>query len=231
MIDLGEVYNGYKNRVQKNKQPVSGRIGASAIGKCQKQAFFKLHGIPISEMIGRTKAVFSEGNMHEDEIVTTLRLAGIDLEDVGKMGWFDAEFEGITIKGQVDGRIKDFEDGKDAILEIKSTGPDVRVRRLQKPYPDHRRQIELYMRHFELEYGVVLYKARESGYANSFVVTPSTRIWNGMLAWLKELAEAKEVEELPVDLGACPWCAWHTECWGHAYKPIAEQIDRGSFAR
>ena len=99
------------------------RITGSALGKCDRQLAYKYHGFKGEPGNWKNWLVFNDGDLAHDQ------LRAIMVKAVPHTGWelIDVEREvqletpqGYTIKGHIDGVLRNLDDDRRMLLEIKS---------------------------------------------------------------------------------------------------------------
>ncbi len=176
-------------------------LGMSGIGQCPRKLYF--------DMIEGRRAPSDQqhwycwtGYLHEGGVIGLLGLDAVELRQMEIVAAFDARF-----RGHVDCPMKD------QVVEIKSVNWDKfnRVRETGQAEPNHRDQVQMYLRHGGWESGLVVYVARDVPYREFdgpplwvVEIEPDPVLADRLDEKAQRILAAVDARESPVC--ECGWC-------------------------
>jgi len=211
----------------------NGRLGMSQLGKCERNLWAGLQGIPEDhEMDPRILVLFEHGNAVEDHVIRLLKRAGFLVQetdpDTGQQ-WRLSAFNDRLV-GHMDGKIRTNPVSTEwALLEIKSANEKNFDELITVGYeawnPQYAAQLQIYMGYSHLSDSLVVVYAK----ATSRIYAEKIRFDPAKFGALVEKAERilKHSAVKPIDrpaegksqyCGYCKWCDRNQWCW----SPLAE---------
>lgn len=195
----------YLNR-QRGKE--SNNLYVSDAGKCPRAIYFRIKGYAKKEMDARVLRLLDHGDH------THLRIMGV-LFSLGIVRASEVEIPSKeTIGGRADAIVS--LNNHLYVLEIKSVNKAA-FNKLEKPNPDHAKQLQLYLHYFKLGDGVIIYECKDTQDIKEFVVSYDKEEVDAILKDFEEIKKrinANVVPEIPdnMEKWRCDYCPYGEEC-------------------
>jgi CRISPR/Cas system-associated exonuclease Cas4 (RecB family) len=193
-----------------------GSLRNSEVLDCPRKLRYHYEGIQPSDDEEPSLALrlaWSDGNLHEDAIVQTLRRGGIIVAN--QQDWVRETIAGVRIYGRIDGKLD-----KHTLLEIKTIESHEDLAAMTEPKPRHRVQVQLYMRNHNLKTCVFFYKARDTGAFKIFREHINSDLLNEIGENVRTVGEGT-LETIPRRrVPECSWCRYRTLCWEGDVPPL-----------
>lgn len=212
---LSEIINQYyldREREKKEKERIQFYI--SEVGKCPRAIFFKFKKAPASELEPERLRIFDHGDfIHQ---VTLRPLISLGLIRATEVPIPPHEI----ISGRADAILSI--NGEPYVLDIKSISGRINFNKLEKPYPEHLWQVQLYLHFFRIQKGILLYVNKDTQELKDFVFEYDPQIAQRLIEWFMKLRDKIEKNILPPRLVDFPknW-----QCDGCQYRSICEIIN------
>lgn len=216
----------------------------SATGHCLRQQYYEITGASENAIDASNPWELSDGNLHEGDIKTYLRLSGFRVRDEQDEVALFLE-DGSAVKGHPDGIVETDIFGYDKmVLECKSAGflgyRDICLKGIRAAQPGYYQQIQSYMAALRVLRGIFVVKAKDSGavrrslsgtshHAKLYIeiVDADQDVVDGVRARHLKLRGALDTltppdpEYKPADW-QCRWCRYREVC-----RPVLPKTDFG----
>lgn len=195
----------YLNRQGENR---SNNFYVSDAGKCSRAVYFRIKGYAKKEMEARVLRLLDHGDYTHMRIMSVLFSLGIV-----RASEVETPSQEI-IHGRADAIVS--LDNQLYILEIKSINKAA-FSNLEKPNPDHVKQLQFYMHYFKLKDGILIYECKDTQDIKEFAVSYNKEEVDAMLKDLEELKKNIDLSimpEIPKDIEKwrCDYCPYAEEC-------------------
>lgn len=232
---VGKTASWIENRIHKMLQERSEKksihrskaLGLSQIGKCERDLWAGLNGVPSErDMPGRMLVLFGLGDAVETQIIGLLADSGFELQENDPETDEQFEVEGFErrVLGHFDGKIKLKPEADWALLEIKSA-KDTKFDELIEAgsyeawNPVYGAQVHVYMGRAELSRCLVAVQCKNTSRLYFELIDFDPDKYREL--WLKagRIVTATEVPERPSEAKSqycahCKWCERNQWCWG-----------------
>jgi len=177
-------------------------------GKCPRAIYFKFKKYPKKQPEPRILRIFDSGDYTHMRIMSVLFGLGIVRSVEVKIPPQE------IISGRADAIIDI--DGKPYVVEIKSSS-QYKFANLDKPEPDHMKQIQLYLHFFKIPQGILLYEDKNTQDLKEFPVEYDPFLVQNVLRdfkTLKEQIDKNIIPPIPKDIEPwrCEYCEYREEC-------------------
>lgn len=209
---LSEIINQYYlDREKEKKEKDRIQFYISEIGKCPRAIFFKFKKAPASDIEPERLRIFDHGDfIHQ---VTLRPLISLGLIRATEVPIPPHEI----ISGRADAILSI--NGEPYVLDIKSISGRINFNKLDKPYPEHFWQVQLYLHFFRIQKGILLYVNKDTQELKDFVFEYDSDLAQRLIEWFLKLKSKIEKDILPPRLIDFPdnW-----QCDGCQYRSICE---------
>lgn len=202
------------------------RIGASALGgPCDRQIWYKWRWVQQNFITPRIKRLFNRGSQEEPIVYEELEEVGVVIHSTQDFKHFCHGYGGLMH----DGIISNVPDAPKAmhILEIKTGNQKnfdkVKRNGVQKAKPEHYLQIQMYMRHWEIDRGLYIFSNKQDDQRHYERV----RLDKEISIKAEKRCEKIVLSETPpqragetMDKWPCMWCDYKLVCFKG--KPVAK---------
>lgn len=183
-----------KEREKKDKDRIQFFI--SEVGKCPRAIFFKFKKAPSIEIEPERLRIFDHGDfIHQ-----------IILRPLFSLGLIRATEVSIPpqeiIAGRADAILSI--DGIPYVLDVKSISGRTNFSKMDKPYPEHFWQVQLYLHFFKIQKGILLYVNKDTQELKDFVFDYEPETVQNLLHWFKKLKSRIEKNLVPNRLADYP---------------------------
>ena len=177
-------------------------------GKCPRAIYFKFKKYPKKQPEPRILRIFDSGDYTHMRIMSVLFGLGIVRSVEVKIPAQE------IISGRADAIIDI--NGKPYVVEIKSSS-QYKFANLDKPEPDHMKQIQLYLHFFKIPQGILLYEDKNTQDLKEFLVEYDPFLVQNVLRdfkTLKEQIDKNIIPPIPKDIEPwrCEYCEYREEC-------------------
>ena len=215
MIDFNRMIENYIKREQRQK--AMGRYYPSEIGLCLRKLWYS-YRFP-SEIQPDLLKIFEVGNILHDFVVAVLRSDKNPDVDLLKSEFplrFDGD--GFAVSGRVDNLILVKAEGKEVLVEVKSTGD---VSFVNEASEHNKMQLQLYMHITGIHNGILLYLDKRNLQSKIFVVgydeEEAKRILGRFSLLHSHLKDGKlpspEARGSPKNTWQCKLCEFRDRCY------------------
>jgi len=215
MIDFNKMTDDFLKEDRKPKE--IGRYYPSEIGMCIRKVWYS-YKFP-TEVAPKLKRIFHMGNMVHDFVVDVLQSEKAPDASLKESELpFKEMIDDFVISGRIDNLIVVKSSGKDVLVEVKSTGNIDFVREAK---PENIAQLQLYMHHFKIHDGILLYVNKNDLTSKVFTVNYDEKEALGVIDRFKALnnmlkndivpkAEARESKKT---IWMCRFCEYRDKCY------------------
>lgn len=201
------VYPQHKNRASSIGHPCERKLVYSRLNWKEQET----HDLGL-------EFIFREGRRHEDDVVSLLREAGIQVQESQR----SFEYEGAQLTGKIDGKIA--LDGKIYPLEIKSMhqhawddiNSEQDIRESDSYYiRGYYDQMQVYLLMNENEEGIILLKNKQTGRIKQINITLNYEYAEGIIKKCERInlfVAQKEYPERINDKSVCSRCPFKNIC-------------------
>jgi len=207
IIDKQALALNEKNRA--GRSPTRNYFYASEAGKCHRAIFFSMTGVKGKPKDARTIRIFQNGDSVHERLCKYLKEAGVLVCEEKEMNNQSPE-----IHGRVDAIVE--LNGEQIPLEFKSAN----IRTLAQPYPEHVKQIMLYMHVGNYKKGMLVYESKQTQEIFEFEIVYDEEHAKKILESFKEVEECYKKNETPKRADVmvrakypCTYCDYADECW------------------
>lgn len=214
MIDFDRLIEQHLKRESYPK--TTGRYYPSEIGGCMRKIWFS-YKQPVAPQAD-TVRIFHLGNMIHSFIAEVLMSDKTpEVELVQSEVPVKMTFGDITVSGRIDDLMRVKADGKEYLLEVKSTKW---LGRQNEPSPIHMMQLQLYMHAQDVPRGILLYMEKNTLKSKSFEVAYEPDMAHAAIERFKKLhAHVKDNSMPPAEAMAgdgtrwmCDYCDYRGVC-------------------
>ncbi|MBC7074153.1 PD-(D/E)XK nuclease family protein [Candidatus Parcubacteria bacterium] len=211
---LSEIINQYyrdKEKEKKEKERVQFYI--SEVGKCPRAIFFKFKKAPAQELEPEKLRIFDHGDfVHQ---VTLRPLVSLGLIKAIEIPIPPHEI----ISGRADAILSI--NGEPYVLDVKSISGRLNFKKLEKPYPEHFWQVQLYLHFFRIKKGILLYVNKDTQELKDFLFPYDPEVAQQLIEWFLKLKSKIEKNVTPPRLVDYPknW-----QCESCQYRHICDLI-------
>jgi CRISPR/Cas system-associated exonuclease Cas4 (RecB family) len=164
MIDFDAMIDNYLKREERPKDV--GRYYPSEVGLCMRKTWYS-YKYPVSVRPELMK-IFEVGNLMHDFVVKVLSSEkNPEIMLVSAEAPFRKEIDDFVVSGRIDDIILIKANGKNVIVEVKSTG---NVDMIEEPISSNRMQLQFYMYVLGIHNGVLLYLDKRNLRSKVFIV-------------------------------------------------------------
>lgn len=186
-------------------------------GKCPRQIFFKFKKAPRAEMEPRIMRIFDVGDYTHMRLMSVLFSLGIVRAAEVKIPPQE------IISGRADAIIG-LEGGKPYVVDFKSIS-SYGFKSLEKPKPEHVKQIQLYLHYFKVPQGILLYENKNSQELKEFQITYDPALVEKLLEDFKTLKEQIGKDTIPlIPPELKDWPKW--PCQYCEYKELCQRVEK-----
>ena len=214
MINFDEMIDNYLARDSKPKQ--EGRYYPSEIGSCLRKVWYSYkHPIEVKPDLIK---IFEVGNIMHDFVTKVLQSEkNPHVELLKSEVPFRLEIDDFTISGRIDDLLLVKEDGKNVLIEVKSSK---NIFYQNEPSHSHVMQLQLYMYATGEHTGVVLYVDKSNLQTKAFEVEYNEATALQIIERFKRLHAALQNNTLPADEAKlarelnwlCRFCEYKDKC-------------------
>lgn len=186
----------------------SSNLYVSDAGKCPRAIYFRAKGYAKKAMDARVLRLLDHGGY------THLRIMGV----LFSQGIVRASEVEVPPQEMIGGRADAIVslNNRLYVLEIKSVNKAA-FNKLEKPNPDHVKQLQLYLHYFKLKDGIIIYECKDTQNIKEFAVSYDQE---GVSLILKDFEGLKRninegiVPEIPgeIEKWRCDYCPYAEEC-------------------
>lgn len=182
----------------------------SEAGKCPRNIFFRFKQAPSREIEAEKLRLFEYGNYIHQLILRplfSLRLIRATEVDISPQE---------IITGRADAIISI--DGEPYILDIKSISGRMNLEKMEEPKLEDRYQIQLYLHHFGIKKGILLYLNKDTHQLKEFSVDYNQELVKKLLGEFEKLKSKIESNIIPQRLSdfpenwQCQYCEFKEIC-------------------
>ena len=181
----------------------------SDAGKCPRAIFFKFKQAPAEKMDARILRIFEHGEQLHRHIFNILyRLK------IGTTTEIPIPSQEI-ISGRADAIL--CLNGENYVLDIKSMNSMI-FKNMTCPKPENVYQLQLYMRFFEIQKGILLYIDKDRQDIKEFVIDYDEKMADNLIAGFEKLKKQIQTNEAPQALAdwprnwQCSYCQYKEIC-------------------
>lgn len=228
----------------------------SSAGRCVREQVYSALGFEQGPIPDAVLMNFADGEMHEAAILEALRdvsaseewdLWAPDAQDWDSLMLIFPDIYGKKTRGRVDAELRT-PGKKTIVVEIKSASPDS-FKYVERTGPDfkHKLQLNLYLYHKKLPYGLIIYKNKGNGelaiFGHDYSPNLTAYVFDQFVIAGKYASVAKDFVEngqwkngerrddlLPnrpfhrlSPMSPCKFCSFHDECWA-SYADIENKV-------
>ncbi len=215
MIDFNKMIDNFIKR--EARQKVAGRYYPSEIGLCLRKTWYS-YRFP-SELKPELLKIFEVGNILHEFVVDVLKSDKNPEVDLLKSE-FPLRFDGngYIVSGRVDDLILIKEEGKEVLVEVKSTGD---ISFVDSASPHNKMQLQLYMHITGIKNGILLYIDKRNLQSKVFIIEydeeEAKKImqrFDSLHAHLKdEKLPAPEARSSAKSVWQCKMCEFRDRCY------------------
>ena len=209
-----------------------GRLGMSQLGKCERNLWASLNGIPEDAPIEpRILLLFAHGNAIETHVIDHLRKAGFFVRDRNEAGHqFRYEDFGGKLVGHIDGMIELGSKPSDrawCLLEIKSANTTKFDELVAVGYeswnPEYAAQLQVYMGYARIADSLVVVYQKDTSRLHCEKVRFDPVKFKRLVGKAERIIASPKVLDRPTEAKSqycnyCKWCPRNQWCWG----PLAD---------
>ncbi len=223
MIDFNKMIDKFVKREQRAK--TIGRYYPSEIGLCMRKLYYSYRF--TSETDPELMKIFEVGNIMHDFVVKVMKSDKNPEVELVKSEFplrFDAD--DFVVSGRVDNLILIKADGRQVLVEVKSTGE---VDFVKEAPPHNKMQLQLYMHITGIHNGILLYVDKKNLQSKVFTVEydeeESKRIIERFGTLHRSLQEGKmpeaEARKAKETTWMCKFCEFRERCY--AATPMSRE--------
>jgi CRISPR/Cas system-associated exonuclease Cas4 (RecB family) len=215
MIDFDKMIENYVKREHRPKG--AGRYFPSEIGTCMRKVWYS-YKYP-QEIKPELQKIFELGNMLHDYVVKVLRSEkNPDVELLKSEFPFHADIEDFTVAGRIDNLILLKVQGKEVLVEVKSTG---NVDFVEEAMRHNIMQLQLYMHFIGVHDGILLYVDKRNLKSKVFTIKYSEKAAQLIIERFRQLHSSITQEKIPDpearasrdDIWMCRYCEYRDKCY------------------
>lgn len=215
MIDFNSMIDNHLKRERKPKG--IGRYYPSEVGYCLRKVYYS-YKYP-KEVKSDLLRIFEMGNIVHDFVVDVLKSEKNPHVDLLKSEFpFKEQIEDFVISGRVDNLILLKQNGKQILVEVKSTS---NIDYIDVPQPHNVIQLQLYLHFLGIEDGILLYIGKKDLQSRVFTVKYDKEEAEKIINRFKKLHLKLKNNELPDPEGRifkdmnwmCRFCEYRERCY------------------
>lgn len=177
---------------------------------CKRKVYFKMKGVPRENLDPQTNRKFERGDQIHQQLVSVLYSLGIVTGSEVRMP------DESLFHGRADAIVS--LNGDNYVVEIKSTSP-YSFKAMDEPKSSWRRQIQLYLHHFDIDQGIVLAECKGTQKLKEFVLDRDQELAEEIISEFEDLKEKVERGEIPSkpdkedwEFDKCEYCRYEEVC-------------------
>ena len=214
---LKELINQFYTDRIKDQRARGDHFYITDAGKCSRQIFFKFKKAPRAEMEPRIMRIFDVGDYTHMRLMSVLFSLGIVRAVEVKIPPQE------IISGRADAIIG-LEGGKPFVVDFKSIS-NYGFKSLEKPKPEHTKQIQLYLHYFKIPQGILLYENKDTQELKEFQITYDPALVEKLLESFKILREEIKTSAIPlIPPELKDWPKW--PCQYCEYKELCQRVEK-----
>jgi len=190
-------------------------------GKCPRAVWFGFKKFPKKDKDPRVMRVFENGDYTHMRIMSSLF-------SIGAVKAIELALENELVRGRCDGIV--VINNEPYVLELKSIN-SFAFKKLERPKPDHIKQLMLYLHYFKIQRGIFLYENKDTQELKEYMMTYDQKMAESIVQdfhTLKHFIESNTLPPVPMGLEEweCRFCDYSEECLKRQNASKAESLKK-----
>ncbi|MFP4116889.1 MAG: Dna2/Cas4 domain-containing protein [Candidatus Aenigmatarchaeota archaeon] len=205
---LKEMIDDFYRKEEKDKE--RDYFYASEVTDCKRKIYFKVKGAEKEDLDPQTNRKFERGNLIHQRLVSALYSAGVVTASEVEMP------DQSLFHGRADAIVSI--NDENYVVEIKSASP-YSFKTLDGPKESWKKQLQLYLHHFDIDEGIVLVECKGTQKLKEFFIEKDDEVveeleeeFEKLLEMIKKDVVPKKPDKSNWKFDKCKYCLYEEAC-------------------